>query len=92
MLKFDSCNFVEPNVVLGPDCRELLNSKIGSLNEGDQVIFEANYDFSETLIELVNSNYAESQLRAKMLQDGPETWIIKVKIPKMGEGCCGSCQ
>ncbi len=71
--------------------KETLLEKIKTLCEGEEFHFKADHDFSRDLIEVLQENFYESPLKAKFLEEGPEQWIIKVKLPKEGEGCCGCC-
>lgn len=73
------------------NAQELLLTLIGKMNEGDENYFSADYDFSKELIETIQKNFAHLPLKAKFMEEGPKNFIIKVKYPKAGEGCCGCC-
>lgn len=88
----DSCCSHDNVVLLSKDSmKQTLLEKIKSLSVGEEFHFKADHDFSRTLIEVLQENFYESPLKAKFLEEGPQHWIIKVKLPKEGEGCCGSC-
>ncbi len=70
---------------------EVLHSQISKMNEGDENYFSADYDFSAQLIEMIQKNFANLPLKAKFMEEGPKNFVIKVKYPKAGEGCCGCC-
>lgn len=68
-----------------------IESIISKIKEGDEVHLYCEVDFSTNLINVMNEKFAELPIKAKMLTKGDSGMTIKIKYPKAGEGCCGSC-
>lgn len=68
-----------------------LESIISNLKEGDELHLFCEVDFTSNLINLMNEKFAELPVKAKMMNQDESGMTIKVKYPKAGEGCCGSC-
>lgn len=74
------------------DLSNHLDTIISKLAEGDSELLFCNSDFSQDLIDLMNQKYTTLPLKAKLLQEGANGYIIKIVYPdSKGGGCCGCC-
>lgn len=88
----ESCCGLDNVVSLSKDTmKNSIEEKIKALAVGGEIHFKGDHDFSKTLIEVLNEHFSDLPLKARFMEEGPSNWIIKIKYPKEGEGCCGSC-
>lgn len=89
MLESESLEMIK---LSSTNLKEELDKIIGGMSEGQKLSLFCENDFSKNLIDLMNEKYMDLPLKAKLLSEGKDGYIIKLVYPdSKGGGCCGCC-
>lgn len=92
MMSMQTMNETEVIKLGNTDISEKLNNIISMMKEGDMKLVSNEKDFSKELIDLMNTKFPNIPLKAKLLTEDENDFLIKLVYPNSnGGGCCGSC-